>query len=1133
MSDLDEWSRRLADAFDEAASQLENEQELREHVHPVVLQAVADLYGMRSRVATSGGRRASRSGPRRFYDRLYGGVTVEWEWRMDTSRREHGAAQALEYLHLIRSEQHHPDAFTAVVADGRRWGFLIVDPQGADDDLFTAHPETATEHFVWRENGPGACRQFLELIGSHRQAPVTARTLTTTFGPDSQLAHRVVSVLAQSLAARDDHDRADTLYREWRRALDVVYGDLDQAEGRLAEVVQEAYDVPIARSVGEILFVLHTYFALVARLIAVELLATSANDPEARPTAWRGLSDRHLLRRLAGLDRGDLPVAMEITNLFESDLFSWWVGVAEGNADLLGAIRELLAAMDGLAFPRVVFGPAPAGDVLRDLYQSLVPRELRRALGEFLTPTWLAQACLERLASSGADLSDGRTLDPTCGTGTFLLPILTRRLRRLQAQNATPTAEDVQAVLNTVCGVDLNPVAVTAARVNYVIALGDLAAVGAITLPVWRADSLLVPDAPPAQGQLGPLVGLAYREIATSLPDPFPIPLTMARADRLPHLRFLLHEWLPATTADGKLPADIDDRRGGYLAALDSEFGPEGITPATSDHDGWNVERRVAAVLYDQLAALASAGRNGVWARIIENAFAPLFAGRFDIVVGNPPWLTWTRLPDEWRNASQRVWRRYGLWRVPAEVRGAFSLASTDLATLVFAVALDRYVRDGAWVGLLTPDSLLIADPGGRAFRQFRLRPDRRDETTDMVDVPFAITSVDDWSLVRPFAPEAANRPVFIVARKGGEQQATTPAVRWARAGGPLGHTWQEARTRLRQTQGTYRPVDPAIPTSAWSFQPTEAPPLISGGSNDWAFGKGLDTRGANGVYFVRIVDTDRAHGKVVIENLPEEGRNRDVERTRGTVESRLVYPLLRGRDVQAWTTRPSIYFLLPHDPDALGNVLPSVHLRSEYPGVNRWLRRHHETLTERRVPPTRNWRMDHDDWCRVDGPLQHMGGDHLVVVRELQARPAAAIVEARMDYNLGRITAPLIDHKLLFCSVPSRDEALYLVAVINSTPMQDLLASFANQTAVSPTTLRRLPIPDFDPDRGEVEELLKLARQIIEDEHPARAAEPHQAEFDQLVLRLLDVERYQAQPRRARQRRPSSTRTSAGETLF
>jgi hypothetical protein len=34
----------------------------------------------------------------------------------------------------------------------------------------------------------------------------------------------------------------------------------------------------------------------------------------------------------------------------------------------------------------VTHGVSPATDILRDLYMALVPRKLRSALGEFLTP---------------------------------------------------------------------------------------------------------------------------------------------------------------------------------------------------------------------------------------------------------------------------------------------------------------------------------------------------------------------------------------------------------------------------------------------------------------------------------------------------------------------------------------------------------------------------------------------------------------------------------------------------------------------------------------------------------------------------------------------------------------------------
>jgi len=91
------------------------------------------------------------------------------------------------------------------------------------------------------------------------------------------------------------------------------------------------------------------------------------------------------------------------------------------------------------------------------------------------------------------------------------------------------------------------------------------------------------------------------------------------------------------------------------------------------------------------------------------------------------------------------------------------------------------------------------------------------------------------------------------------------------------------------------------------------------------------------------------------------------------------------------------------------------------------------------------------------------MGFGNIVVIREQQSRPAAAVVPLAFDEQLGRTASPLIDHKLSFCAVDSPDEAVYLASFLNSTPIQDLLASFSNEIAIAPQTLRRLPIPDFD----------------------------------------------------------------------
>ncbi len=1048
---------------------------------------------------------------------------------MNGPGRVHAAEQALDYLRGMRADVGSETAFSATVCDGRQWGFLVQD-EGLPS-LF--EPEVGPEQrFDWRPNSPAACRRFLELIGTFRQASVTPAALRASFGASSTLARSLVALLVDALRGRAAGDRADVLFREWSRTMDVVYGSLADGEGRLAGYIVSSYVLRPGATLGELLFVLHTYFSLVSRLIACEVLALSSGDRESQPSSWSTIDDGALVRQLSRFDRGEIPPAISIENLFESDVFSWYREPLAGNIDLVGGIRQLLRQLGEFAFPRVAYGANPTTDLLRDLYQSLVPRPLRRFLGEFLTPAWLAEASLDGLRLLGADFGTAKVLDPTCGTGTFLLPVLRDRIRQLRSQSGTPTVGAIASVLNSIAGVDINPVAVIAARVNVVTALGDLAAVGSLTLPIWRADSILLPEGPVGQGSIsGPprLLGRPWRALHTSIGPPFPVPPSLATSARMPELRRILETALEEPTAELG--------QGVFRAAIYQQFGPSGADPVELGDAGWTDVEEVAVELYVRLRELKDSDRNGVWAGIIENSFAPLFIGQFDVVVGNPPWLTWTRLPAEWRARSEASWKRYGLWRIPAEGgRQARSLASTDLASLVLAVASDRYLRPGGLIGLLMPKSIITADPGNRAIRRFRLRPDSQDSgqfPVDVEEIDLRPLHLDDWASIQPFSPEAANQPVFLALRKGSKAAYPVPTTQWRRAEarGHLSGQWTHVRPALRPAEGESNPVTRAVSNSAWSFQAEGAPPLLEGGANSWEFGKGLDTRGANGIFFVRIRRRRPATNEVEIENLPLQGRDRRrVTALRGAVASELVYPLVRGRDVTYWRAVPSMYIVAPYEPGDLGRLLPEEELVDRFLSTRNWLGRFREILAGRRPPPNRNWHMEASDWYRLDGPIIHMGGEAIVVVRELQARPAAAVLAKRFDAVLGRSTLPLIDHKLLFCAVGSADEAAYLAGMINSTPMQDLLASFANQIAVSPQTLARLPIPPFDSGGAAVcEAASALAADVAE---TGQTTTDHQDALDAAVLSRLGVtEAWLPQPTaRRRSRRRPEVGPSAGE---
>ena len=67
--------------------------------------------------------------------------------------------------------------------------------------------------------------------------------------------------------------------------------------------------------------------------------------------------------------------------------------------------------------------------------------------------------------------------------------------------------------------------------------------------------------------------------------------------------------------------------------------------------------------------------------------------------------------------------------------------------------------------------------------------------------------------------------------------------------------------------------------------------------------------------YWIRIL-AHLPNGELLIENLHDVGKKK-VERVQASIEPDLVYPLLRGRDVQRWQDRNrQLYIILSQDPN-------------------------------------------------------------------------------------------------------------------------------------------------------------------------------------------------------------------------
>jgi hypothetical protein len=137
---------------------------------------------------------------------------------------------------------------------------------------------------------------------------------------------------------------------------------------------------------------------------------------------------------------------------------------------------------------------------LGDLYQDL-SKHAKKHFALLQTPDFIESFILDRTLDPAVEtfgLETVRMIDPTCGSGHFLLGAFGRLLEAWrQAEPATEARTLVQRALDAVNGVDLNPVATAIARFRLLVAalqgagIGRLANAPDFTINVATGDSLL------------------------------------------------------------------------------------------------------------------------------------------------------------------------------------------------------------------------------------------------------------------------------------------------------------------------------------------------------------------------------------------------------------------------------------------------------------------------------------------------------------------------------------------------------------------------------------------------------------------------------------------------------------------
>jgi methylase of polypeptide subunit release factors len=737
----------------------------------------------------------------------------------------------------------------------------------------------------------GSLERFLRwLVSTASGIALTAENLNRDFSIEQLRTQNILRALTKGLKSALDRDRmVNNLFEQWREFFSQSIDYSEAFGGRKLEplkrwVRKAGLTINTPEEAERFFFALHTYFALLVKLLAWLALSRHMAVKLGAPSFGELTStdSETLSRRLQELESGGIFRAYGLTNLLEGDFFALYLYAWDELIE--DAIRELLKRLDEYDPATLSIYPEESRDLFKKLYHYLLPREIRHSLGEYYTPDWLAQRLLNQVDYDFFNedpsknerrlrekLLNTRWLDPACGSGTFLVLIIARMKELGQALFINET-ELLNALLRNVVGFDLNPLAVLTARVNYLLAIADLLPYckGEVTIPVYLADSVRMP----VMGERLPSER-AY-EFPTAV-DTFIVPAVLCTKEHFDRFCNILEDSVRA-----QINPDA------FVSRVEKELNLPKLEQKAADQ---------TKEVYKQILELHQQGMNGLWARLLKNNFAPLTVGQFDYIVGNPPWVNWEHLPDGYRDSTRKLWARYQLAGTFRGGRPRLGAVKVDISALMTYTVMDTLLKPGGRLGFIITQSLFKTAGAGAGFRRFSIP--RRDGG----ETPLRILHVDDMVALQPFEG-ASNRTAVMVLEKGKPTTYPVSYTVWLKKKGArftYDSTLEEVTNATVRLNFVAEPVDPSDPTSPWL---TARPKAIKAvrkvlGKSDYEAHEGINTGGANAVYWVDIV-YKRPDGLVVVRNITE-GAKVKVDEVTETIEPDLLYPLLRGRDVQRW----------------------------------------------------------------------------------------------------------------------------------------------------------------------------------------------------------------------------------------
>lgn len=835
----------------------------------------------------------------------------------------------------------------------------------------------------------------------------SAMDLRWRFGPDSPTYCVSVDTLGSLWHEVKDEKGVALKLDLWAKNMEIVYGGKPEVSA----------------------FMDHSYLVTLVKLIVYLRLSGDNVVMEDR-----------LVRVLTG----EYFSSYGIANLIEEDFFAWLLHpeIKDRALKLVGDVTRELLRYDLSQIDE---------DFFKEIYQEIVKRNERHRIGEYYTPEWLVELTIRESMDLWKETHKGlpRILDPGCGSGTFLCSAVHTIKKKLFEQRKEPRYI-LDFILDNVAGIDINPLAVTIARANFVVALGELVQLGQrIILPIYVADSVKIPSVTKTLTKDGSVIVYEFSVQAINdkaKPRRYAIQIPKSVAAQKMVLSQIVEGYKTAITA-------YRTRRNRKEAL--EVFGRSHRVQLCGD------ELEVLNATLSTILSLMDTGLDAIWAFMLSNIYAPitLAQSKFDMIIGNPPWIAMRYIENvKYQDFFKHEVLSYKL----LDAKQVHQFSNTEAATLFFCKTSDLYLKENSIISFVMPRSVLTGAQHHTNFKQLK-KPKMK------------LLKILDLQNVSPLFNVPA---CVLIALKGKATSYPVIAIRYAGILPEKNIRLIEAKKHLATDDYRYSPPQPLTTFSSYYDQ------LKSGAYFC-----------PRSFYFIDfdihpVLGIDKTTPAVRTSEEIQEKEPWKGTRIRGNVEADFIFATIIGIDLVSFGFVRLHPIVLPVERTRKNYRLLDVkELRTRgYTFMAKWLENAQKIWEDKRTGKAKSLfprlieRIDYQALLSN----QDSKSRYNVIYNKFGKNLVSCVIDKRNLplFNYGNVEiAPvdfLAENATQVLATDDRAEAHYLCSILNSNAVNEKIKPYQPQGSFGERDITRLPfklpIPKFDKKVAVYKDLAKLS---------------------------------------------------------